>query len=173
MTAQLATTMQPETGSVLVRHSSNELFERFDSTYALVARKALELSQVKNHLSERELGDWLAAETELLYPVHIEMTESEKDFTLRAEVPGFKTNDLEIKVEPRCVRIAGKRETKGTNGGRKIHSEWRADQILRAVGLPTEVDTAHVNASLKDGILVIGLPKAPHSKSMRVEPRPD
>ena len=173
MTPQLATAMQPVTGSVLVRHDPNELFERFDSAYALIARKALELAQVKNHLIERELDDWLAAETELLYPVHIEMVESDKDFTLRAEVPGFRTNDLEIKVEPRCVRIAGKRETKEKNGVRKIQSEWRPDQILRAVGLPAEVDTAHVNASLKDGILIIDLPKAPHSKSMRVEPRPD
>jgi HSP20 family protein len=171
MTAQLATAMQPETGSVHVRHNSNELFEPFDSAYALIARKALQLSQVKNHLIEHELDDWLAAEIELLYPVHIEMTESEKDFKLRAEVPGFKTNDLEIKVEPRCVRIAGKRETKEAKGGRTVHSEWRADQILRAVGFPSEVDTAHVNASLKDGILVIDLPKAPHSKAMRIEPR--
>lgn len=171
MTPQLATTMQPATGSVLVRHNSNDSFERFESAYGLIARKAIELSQIKNQLIERELDDWLAAEIELLFPVHIEMTESEKGFTLRAEVPGFKTDDLEINVEPRCVRIAGKRETKDTNGGKKIHSEWRADQILRAVGLPTEVDTAHVNASLKDGILIIDLPKAPHSKSMRVEPR--
>jgi hypothetical protein len=68
--------------------------------------------------------------------------------------------------------LEGEPSTNEANGGRKVHSEWRPDQILRAVGLPTEVDTAHVNASLKDGILIIDLPKAPHSKSMRVEPRP-
>jgi HSP20 family protein len=164
--------MQPLTSSVLVRESSTDLFEPFESAYSLLALRAFELSERKNRLLEHELDDWLIAESELLYPVHIEMTESEKGFKLRAEVHGFKAQDLEIKAEPRCLRIAGKRDVKEMNGGRKIRSEWRADQILRAIGFPTDVDTAHVNASLKDGVLIVDLPKAPHSKSMRVEPRP-
>ena len=38
-----------------------------------------------------------------------------------------------------------------------IRSEWCADQILRAIDLPADVDTSKVNATLKDGILTIDL----------------
>ena len=99
------------------------------------------------------------------------MTESDGDLTVLAEVPGFSAKDLEIKVEPRRLSIAGRREIKEKKNGRRIRSEWCADQIFRAVDLPTEVDTAKVNATLKDGILLIDLPKAAHTKATRIEPR--
>ena len=49
-------------------------------------------------------------------------------------------------VEPRCLKIAGKRESKEEEkkGNKVIRSEWSADQILRAVDLPADVDTAKV-----------------------------
>ena len=117
------------------------------------------------------MDNWLRAEAELLHPVHMEMTESDGDLTVLAEVPGFDAKDLEIKVEPRRISIAGRREIKEEKNRRKIRSEWRADQILRAVDLPTDVDTTKVNATLKDGILVIDLPKAAHAKATRIAPR--
>jgi HSP20 family protein len=100
------------------------------------------------------------------------MRESDGSFTVEAEVPGFTAKDLEINVEPCCLKIAGKRETKEEEKkGKTIRSEWCADQILRAVDLPADVDTAKVSASLKDGILTIDLPKAAHAKSVRIEPK--
>ncbi|MGB7283024.1 MAG: Hsp20/alpha crystallin family protein, partial [Candidatus Acidiferrum sp.] len=104
-------------------------------------------------------------------PAHMELSESDGEFTVRAEVPGFSAKDLEIRVEPRNVRIAGKREIKPEKNGRKVHSEWSADQILRVVNLPTDVDTAKVSANVRDGILTIELPKAPHAKAIRIEPK--
>jgi HSP20 family protein len=100
------------------------------------------------------------------------MRESDGSFTVEAEVPGFTAKDLEINVEPRCLKIAGKRETKEEEKkGKAIRSEWCANQILRAVDLPADVDTAKASASLKDGILTIDLPKAAHAKSVRIEPK--
>ena len=118
------------------------------------------------------MDNWLRAEAEVLHPVHLEMRESDGSFTVEAELPGFTAKDLEINVEPRCLKIAGKRETKEEEKkGKMIRSEWCADQILRAVDLPADVDTSKVNASLKDGILTIDLPKAAHAKSVRIEPK--
>ena len=87
-------------------------------------------------------------------------------------MPGFNAKDLEIKVEPMRLSIAGRRETKEEKNGRKIRSESCADQILRVIDLPREVDTTRVSANLKDGILIIDLPKAAHAKATRVEPMP-
>jgi HSP20 family molecular chaperone IbpA len=48
---------------------------------------------------------------EFLHPAYIAISESSKSLTVRADVPGFKENDLEIEVEPGRVTIAGKRVT--------------------------------------------------------------
>jgi HSP20 family protein len=173
MTAQSATAMQPTKGSVPVRKSSRDLFEQFDSIYDSIARRAFELFESNGRWPGSDLADWFRAEAEVLHPAHLEMRESDSSFTVEAELPRFAAKDLEIHVEPRCLRIAGKRETtkEEDKKGKVIRSEWCADQILRAIDLPADVDTSKVSASLKDGILTIDLPKAVHAKSVRIEPK--
>ena len=171
MTAQAATAMQPVKGSTAVAVRPGDLLEQFDNVYDSIARRAFELFERNGGWLGNDLGNWLQAEAELLHPVHMEVTESDGDFIVRAEVPGFSAKDLEIKVEPRNVRIAGKREIKHEKNGRTMHSECCADQILRVVTLPTDVDTNKATASVKDGILTIDLPKAPHAKAIRIEPK--
>jgi HSP20 family protein len=171
MTAQSATAMRPAKGSVPIRQNSGSVYEQFDRVYDSIARRAFELFQANSRLQECDLDNWLRAEAEFLHPVQLDLTESDADFTVQAEVPGFSTNDLEIMAEPRRLCIAGKRDIKNGKIGRKICSEWPADQIYRAVELPADVDVAKVNASLKDGILTIEMPKAPHAKTMRIEPK--
>jgi HSP20 family protein len=164
--------MQPAKQSLPVRKSSADLLEQFDSIYDSIAQRAFGLFEGNGRWLGHELDDWFRAEAELLHPVHLEMRESDGSFTVEAEVPGFTAKDLEINVEPRCLKIAGKRETKEEEKkGKAIRSEWCADQILRAVDFPADVDTSKVNASLKDGILTIDLPKAAHAKSVRIEPK--
>ena len=171
MNAQSGTAMQPVKGSVPVRQGSVDLLEQFDKVYDSIARRAFELFNGNGKSAGHELDDWLRAESEMLHPVQLEMTESDGEFTILAEVPGFSAKDVEIKVEPRRVTIAGHREIKEERNGRKIHCEWCADQMLRVFDLPAEVDSTKVNATLKDGILMIELPKAPNSKAVRIEPR--
>jgi HSP20 family protein len=171
MTAQSATAMQPAKGSVPVRQGSADLLEQFDRVYDLIAQRAFELFESNGQWRGRELDDWLRAEAELLHPVHMELSESDSELTLRAEVPGFSARDIQIKVEPRRLSVAGSREAKEEKNGRRLRSEWCANQILRIVDLPADVETTKVSATLKDGILTIDLPKAPHAKAVRVEPR--
>lgn len=92
---------------------------------------------------------------------------------MRAEVPSFDAKDLEINVEPRPLTVSGKRETKEeTKKGKTVYSELCANEILRVVELPAEIDTSKVNATLKHGILNIELAKAAPAKTVRVEPKP-
>jgi HSP20 family protein len=118
------------------------------------------------------LDDWFRAESELLHPVHLEIAESDDSLTVRAEVPGFSTKELEINVEPRKLMISGKHEAQEeSKKGKTIYSERCAKEILRVVDLPAEVDSSKVNATLKDGILNIEMPKVAHAKTVRVEPK--
>jgi HSP20 family protein len=116
--------------------------------------------------------NWLRAESELLQPVRLEVSESDDALTVRAEVPGFNAKELEINVESRTLTITGKHETQEENKkGKTLYSERSAQEILRVVDLPTEVDSSKVSATLKEGILNIELPKAAHAKRVRIEPK--
>jgi HSP20 family protein len=100
------------------------------------------------------------------------MAESDDNLTVRAEVPGFSTKELEINVEPRRLTITGKHEAQEeSKKGKTIYSERCVKEILRVVDLPAEVDSSKVSAILKDGILKIELPKAAHAKAVRIEPK--
>jgi len=171
MSAQTATAMQPAKTAVPVKRTETEnVFDRIQQTYDSIARRAFEIFDSNGRWFGRELEDWLNAESELLHPVHLEITETDDNLAVRAEVPGFSTKDLEINVEPRRMTITGKHEAQEeSKKGKTIYSERCAKEILRSVDLPSDVDGSKVNATLKDGVLNIELPKAPHAKSVRIE----
>jgi HSP20 family protein len=171
MSPQTATALQPVKTSVPVKQTETEnVFDRIQKTYDSIARRAFEIFDSNGRWRGRELSDWLQAESELLHPVHLELEESDDNLTVRAEVPGFSTKELEINVGPRKLTITGKHEAQEeSKKGKTVYSERCAKEILRVVDLPAEVDCSKVTATLKDGILSLEMPKAPHAKTVRVE----
>jgi HSP20 family molecular chaperone IbpA len=159
---QAATAMQPTKGSVPIRQSSSGvLFERIQQTYEAIARRAFEIFENNGRLTGNELGNWFRAESELLHPVQLELTETDDALGVRAEVPGFEAQELEINVEPRRLTLWGNHEAREEiKKGKTIYSESCAQQIMRWVELPADVDASKTSATLKDGILSIKLPKA-------------
>ncbi len=173
MSPQAATAMQPAKSPVPVKQSATgDVFDRIQQTYDAIARRAFEIFDANGRWLGNEWEHWFRAESELLHPIHLEVTESDDNLTVRAEVPGFSTKELEINVEPRRLTIAGDHEAhEESKKGKTIYSERCANEILRVVDLPTEVDSSKVSATLKDGILNIQLPKAAHAKAVRIEPK--
>lgn len=158
MTTQSATAMQGVKKAELVGGTSEENFNQFSALYDLIARRAFELFETRGGSPGHDMEDWLRAESELLHPVPVNVTESDGEYIVRAEVPGFCSTDIEISVEPHQLVIFGKRET--TANGQMIRSEWCTDRILRTLDLPSDVDTSKISTALKDGILTVDLPKA-------------
>jgi HSP20 family protein len=173
MSPQAATAMQPVKTSAVAKQTETEnTFDRLQQAYDSIAKRAFEIFENNGRWFGRDLSDWLEAESELLHPVHLEIAETEEDLTVRAEVPGFTARELDITVEGNQLTIAGKHESKEeSKKGKTIYSERCAKEILRSVYLPSDVDGSKVNATLKDGILNIELPRAAHAKSVRIEPK--
>ena len=173
MSAQTATAMQPAKETVPVKKSTtDDVFDRIQETYNSIARRAFEIFDSNGRWLGHELEDWFRAEAELLHPVHLEITETENNLAVRAEVPGFTAKELEINVGPRQLTITGKHEAKEeSKRGKTVYSERCAKEIMRVVELPTEVDGTKATAALKDGILNLELPKVAHAKMVRVEPK--
>jgi len=148
------------------------VLERANSIFNAISRRAYELFEGNGRLFGRELEDWFQAERELLHPVHVHVSESGDAIEVKAEVPGFTEKELEINVEPRRLVISGKRETKKEEKkGKTLYSEFCANQIMRMIDLPADVETEKVTATLKNGVLDLNLPKSAKSRTVRVEPK--
>lgn len=146
------------------------MFEQMEERFNKIARRAYELFENDGHSFGRDIENWFRAESELFHPVHIEVNENENNFLVKAEVPGFTEKDLNITLEGRKLTISGKRETsKEEKTGKRVFSEHCADEILKVVELPAEIDADKVKATLRDGMLDFELPKAVPARKVKIE----
>jgi HSP20 family protein len=145
-------------------------FDRANAICEAISRRAYEIFEGNGYVPGHDLDDWFQAEKELLHPVHVELKESEDAISIKAEVPGFSEKELVINVEPRQLVISGRRETKKEEKkGETVYSETRADQIMRVIELPAEVQAETATATLKDGIVELSLPKVTKARTIPIE----
>ncbi|MDX2029505.1 MAG: Hsp20 family protein [Blastocatellia bacterium] len=149
---------------------AEKLLEQMQKLTQSVAQRAYEFFEERGRMIGHELEDWFRAEAELLRPLPIEMKEDENRFTVRAEVPGFKAEEIKISAEPRQLLIEGKCEKAEQEETEKVvYSERRSNHFCRSLHLAAEIDPAGVSASIKDGVLEIVLPKVPEKQPVGVE----
>jgi HSP20 family protein len=96
----------------------------------------------------------------------VDLEDRDKDYVLKAEMPGFKKEDIEIEVKDDSVEITG---AVGWKYDKKeqayICKERACESFYRMVDLPEEIKVDDVKATLSDGVLEITLPKkAPKQK---------
>lgn len=91
----------------------------------------------------------------------LEVKEDDKAYTVHAEVPGVKKEDIQVEVHGDQVNIRAevKQEKEEKEGGKVIHSERSYGMVGRSFTLPTEVDDKATVAKYKDGMLELTLPK--------------
>ena len=92
--------------------------------------------------------------------IPIEIADKEKEFDIKAELPGIKKEDLDIDIEENFLRINAKKidETQEENKNYK-HSEFSYGEFSRTIQLPEEIDIERTEAKLEHGILRIVAPK--------------
>jgi HSP20 family protein len=88
MNPQAAT--QPAKAQVPVKQSATDVSDHIQETYDSIARRAFESFNNNGGWFGRDLDDWFHAESEVLHPVHLEITESDENLTVQAEVPRFQ-----------------------------------------------------------------------------------
>ena len=89
-------------------------------------------------------------------------------FELVAEVPGLSSAELDVKIQGNYLEITGKREVKAPDGYRAHRNERGSASFTRSLTLPADVDSSKVTAALKDGLLVLSLPKAEAAKPRQI-----
>ncbi len=119
-----------------------------------IAYRAYELFEARGGDHGHDLEDWFRAEKELVKPANVQTTDSGGQIKVRASVPGFTEDEIQIGVAPRRLIIWGQAPRPGTLGGGGIM------QMLEEIDLPCAIDPKSSRAGVIDGILSFQADKA-------------
>jgi HSP20 family protein len=91
----------------------------------------------------------------------LEVSEDDKSYTIKAEIPGVKKEDIKLSVDGNLVSISAevKKETEKKEGKKVVHSERYYGQVSRSFTLGREVEQGAAKAKYTDGVLEAVLPK--------------
>jgi len=98
----------------------------------------------------------------------VDVIEDASGITLLADMPGVPRDKLEIKVEGDALLIEGSAEPATPDGLQAVYSEVRVPRYRRSFTLSRELDRASIDASLKDGVLTLRIPKEVHAQPRRI-----
>ena len=105
--------------------------------------------------------------TTLVPPVDI--VENDVGITLMADMPGVSKERLGVRVDGDNLLIEGSAEVKVPDQLELLHSEIRNPYFRRSFTLSRELDPSKIEASLRDGVLRLHIPKAEAARPRRVE----
>ena len=96
--------------------------------------------------------------------------ETEGEIVVELEVPGFDEKQLDIEVIDHTLCICGEREETIAKKEKTLRVHERLEQTFeRRFVLPAEVDTEHVRAEYKTGVLTVRMPTSTHEVPRKIE----
>ena len=99
-----------------------------------------------------------------------DVSETDEQLTVKAELPGIAEKDIDISISDGILTIKGEKKHEKEEEDAHYHTvERRYGSFSRTMRLPTDVDTEKVDATFKDGILRLTLPKTEASKPRKIE----
>ena len=102
----------------------------------------------------------------------VDIFEQNENLVIRAEIPGVSKDDLDVKIENGVLTLRGERKTSAeVTEANAYRLERVSGSFERSFKLPTTVDATKVDATYKDGVLEVTVPKAETAKPKKVEIR--
>ena len=99
-----------------------------------------------------------------------DITEDEKEYLIKADLPEMKKEDVKITVENGVLTISGERKFEKEEKNKKYHRVERAYGFFaRSFSLPDDADFNKVNAEFKGGVLTVHVPKSEHVQPKQIE----
>ena len=103
---------------------------------------------------------WTGPSWEPVYTPAFEVKETKECFEFKADLPGIKESDVEVKITGNRLAISGKREVEQQSQHDTYYAYERSyGSFQRSFALPDGLDTEHVHAELKNGVLAVVVPK--------------
>ena len=98
----------------------------------------------------------------------VDVFEDASGITLLADMPGVPKEQLELKIEGDTLLIEGGVQALTPEGLEAVYAEVRVPRYRRSFTLSRELDTARIEANLKDGVLTLHIPKQAHAQPRRI-----
>jgi len=110
--------------------------------------------------------NWFGKEGELAIDVY----QTQEDIVIQSAIAGVKAEELDIQIEDDVVTIRGSRGNPNENEVKEyFHEECFWGPFSRQIFLPEEIDVKNVEASMKEGIFTLRLPKIHREKTKKVK----
>ncbi len=111
---------------------------------------------------------WAGLETEP--QIKVDVSEDDGAYTVKAEIPGVRKEDINISIEGNTVAISAevKQQKEEKEGKRVVRSERYYGSVYRGFTLDHEVDDAKADAAYADGVLTLRLPKKAGTAAKKV-----
>jgi HSP20 family protein len=106
-------------------------------------------------------------DTRSLLP-RVDVLEDAAGITLLADLPGVPKEGLELKIDGDTLLIEGEVATAMPPQLQSVYAEVRVSRYRRAFTLSRELDTSRIEASVKDGVLNLRIPKQAHAQPRRI-----
>lgn len=131
-------------------HFRNEIDSLFDRFFDLAPFARL-----------RGAGEWMPA---------VDITETEKEVFVQAELPGMDAKDIDIALNGRVLTIKGEKKQVKEEKEKNYHrTERRFGSFSRSFELQADVDVNKVEAKYKDGVLKLSLTKSKEQSVKKIE----
>ena len=100
---------------------------------------------------------------------HMDVVETDKEYRVAAELPGLEEKDVDLTFQDGVLTLKGEKKVEHDGKGR-LHSERFYGQFQRSFSVGPDVDEDKINASFKNGVLTVVLPKSSEvqSKAKRI-----
>jgi HSP20 family protein len=137
-------------------------------------RPANELSRIRdqiNRIFEDPLG-WLAPDTSFFegWEPTVDIFEDKDNITVRAELPGMRKEDISVSLDGNTLTISGERKREDEQReGDTYRAERFFGRFQRSITLPRAVDQQKIQATYRDGVLTIKLPKSEEAKPKQID----
>ena len=159
--AALPAKKSPRKPAAIRKTQPQDIWQAFDETF----------ERFRNDFQDLlfPLSDAMTVMPETRVPA-IDLEDHEKEYVLKAEMPGFKKEDIEINVQEDAVEISAVAGWKYNEKEQAYICKERAcKSFYRYVDLPEAVKVDGVNADLSNGVLEIMLPKKTPKKKRKIQ----
>lgn len=99
-----------------------------------------------------------------------DVSETENEIKVRAELPGLDPENIDVNLTGNLLTVRGEKKEESEEKGENTHRvERKFGAFSRSFRLPAEVDTEKVDASYKNGVLSLNIPKTETAKKKNIK----
>lgn len=123
-------------------------------------------TKAKRGVTPAEQGE--VTRSAVVYRPDTDIYETEDHVVVVADMPGVPPADVDVNLERRVLTIRGHVRRQAHDGYRRVHAEYGEGDYERVFTLSEEIDRDRIEASHKNGVLTLKMPKAESAKTRKI-----